>query len=1546
MEQKISKIIGVSALVFIYLFLFNFSSAIAMVDSEGENNISQGKNITSKNTPGAQGASYVPARVLVKFKEDADPKTILESLGISTPEIARIYSIAPAAAKFKKEHKLEKTSDGWYDFLGKKYEEVDQIPDEEAFKQAYPSLSTQEKGLYQTYKIQLPENVSVEEAVAKLKANPAVEYAQPDYIVKIAGFPQDLPNDTYVDPLQTNTWTTGSFHQPYEDLWGLKNIKADKIWQTTQGEGVVVAVADSGVDYNHPDLWDNIWVNPAVISDSNGDGKTDLNDCDLNHDHSIESNEIVDNMFGWDFANNDNNPMDGNGHGTHCAGTISAVGNNALGVIGVAPKARIMAVKGLSDQGSGAISDLAQCVKYAADYGAQVISNSWGGPSPVPDPVLQDAFDYANAPDNTRSGNNKQGCVTVVAAGNDNMDFSLFTPANLAGVISVAAIDNTDAKASFSNWGKVDIAAPGVNILSTMPDNSTIASMILTKRPDLKAASGYYALSGTSMACPHAAGAAALLLFLHPDYDPQDVRLALKYTVRELPVLVQNFTPGFGVIDVDRALRGGSNPIVVLKNCQFVDTGNRDGELEPGETVNLIVELKALNQDASNIDIELRSSDPYVNILKGGSRYSVILKGKTESNKADPFSFRIANDCPLGRTLDFSLTIYLGNGTIRRERLSVEVVCATDMKWVRKFEGINAGGYPPIVEDIDKDEKQEVIFILPGGAYGESQGGKIYVVRSDGSDKSDWPVVPEPGQYNRLVSLAVGDIDNNGYSEIVVTMGKPKIVNGFPMNESSLYAYKDDGKPLPGFPIKLAVDQYETGTVSLADINADGYLDIVVTFGESTLSGKVFTNAKYLAAYNYQGKLLKKQKLEKQNFGGYLTLGDTGNDNLPETVLGSNADGNAGSLGGLWLYNSNFSRISGWPADTDVSFQISPTTMGDLYHNKSKEIVGYSPSSSVGGVYIFNSLGKQLSYSSQAGNGYSASEPILVDLDRDDDLEILAKGLSDIVYAYHHDGSPVTGWEFPAVPEFSMSSGEGSSCQLIAGDIDADGYPEILLMTNDSSARVALNAWNGDGTVVSGFPRVYSKNYIGLCPGGIAIADLDGNGSVEIVYLGSDSYDGISRMTYLGILELPGPYQKDKMEWPMYRHDPQRTGCYTPAGTGPQLLPVKPVSLIATVVSSSQINLSWTDKSINEQEFKIERSANGVNFTQISKVGANVANYQNTGLTAATRYYYRVRASNMNGDSGYTNTVSATTLQNAPSAPTNLTATAVSGSNTKLTLSWTDNSANEQGFKIQHSTNGTTFTQLATVAAKTGSGTQVIYAHNALIPGSIHYYKVLAYNTAGNSVSSNIAQITMPAKNPPQAPTNLTATAVSGSNTKLILAWTDNATNETSFKVQHSTNGTTFTQLATVVAKTGSGGAVTYAHNGLVPSSTHYYKVTAYNVDGDSTPSNIAQITMPPKNPPQSPTNLTATAVSHTKTTLSWTDNATNEQGFKIQHSTNGTTFTQLATVTAKTGSGGTVIYAHANLIPGSIHYYKVLAYNVDGNSAFSNVASATTAAK
>src|SRR6185369_7783276 len=191
-------------------------------------------------------------------------------------------------------------------------------------------------------------------------------------------------NDPYFNSL-------GTWGQWYDDLWGVKKIGAPSAWDTTAGAGVVVAVVDTGIDFTHPDLAGNIFTNPKEIP---GNG--------IDDDH----NGYVDDYQGWNFVASNNSPIDDHGHGTHVAGTIAASGNNGIGVIGVAWQAKVMPLKGLSSTGSGWDSDLAHAIIYAADNGADVISNSWGGFGQSQ--TEADAVAYAYS----------LGAVVVAAAGN------------------------------------------------------------------------------------------------------------------------------------------------------------------------------------------------------------------------------------------------------------------------------------------------------------------------------------------------------------------------------------------------------------------------------------------------------------------------------------------------------------------------------------------------------------------------------------------------------------------------------------------------------------------------------------------------------------------------------------------------------------------------------------------------------------------------------------------------------------------------------------------------------------------------------------------------------------------------------------------------------------------------------------------------------------------------------------------------------------------------------------------------------------------------
>src|SRR6266849_3400570 len=371
--------------------------------------------------------------------------------------------------------------------------------------------------------------------------------------------------------------------------------------------------------------------------------------------------------------------------------------------------------------------------------------------------------------------------------------------------------------------------------------------------------------------------------------------------------------------------------------------------------------------------------------------------------------------------------------------------------------------------------------------------------------------------------------------------------------------------------------------------------------------------------------------------------------------------------------------------------------------------------------------------------------------------------------------------------------------------------------------------------------------------------------------------------------------------------------------------PTAPSNLVATAASGAQINLSWTASTDNVgvTGYRVERcqGAGCSIFVQIATPTGTT--YSDSGLQASTSYSYRVRATDAAGNlSAYSNTASATTLVAPPAAPSNLVATAASSS--QINLSWTNNASNQTGFKVERSTDGTTFTQIATTAA-----TATTYSDAGLLPSTQYFYRVRATNSGGDSAYSNTASATTLAA-PPVAPSNLVATAASSS--QINLSWTNNASNQTGFKVERSPDGTTFTQIATTAAT-----ATTYSDAGLLPSTQYFYRVRATNSGGDSAYSNTASATTLAA-PPAAPSNLVATAASSSQINLSWTNNASNQTGFKVERSTDGTTFTQIATTAATATT-----YSDGGLLPSAQYFYRVRATNSVGDSAYSNTASATT---
>jgi hypothetical protein len=359
--------------------------------------------------------------------------------------------------------------------------------------------------------------------------------------------------------------------------WNLMKIRADYAWNKTMGNpSILVAVIDTGIDYNHPDLAPNYA------------------------------------PFGFDWVNNDNDPMDDHGHGTHVAGIVASVINNMVGVAGIA-QVRIMAEKGLNQSGEGYADDLANAISHAVDQAAQILVMSWGSNSSSI--LINRAVKYAY----------RKGSLLVGAAGNDASSQKTY-PAAYDEVMAVSATDQIDNPASFTNYGDwIEIAAPGVNIYSTILNND------------------YGYMSGTSMAAPHVAGVAALIWSVFPELSRDQLRQRLRETADDLGTKGFDIYYGYGRVNAWRA--------VAIHNIAIIGISPSKEIVNRGSSVEIYVNVTNKGEDTESFNIILQANETMVQtvnltLTSGGSATIVFTWNTTNYTIGNYIISAYANPVP------------------------------------------------------------------------------------------------------------------------------------------------------------------------------------------------------------------------------------------------------------------------------------------------------------------------------------------------------------------------------------------------------------------------------------------------------------------------------------------------------------------------------------------------------------------------------------------------------------------------------------------------------------------------------------------------------------------------------------------------------------------------------------------------------------------------------------------------------------------------------------------------------------------------------------
>ena len=832
---------------------------------------------------------------------------------------------------------------------------------------------------------------SLEDVLARLRSDPGVEYAEEDSVVRVSL----TPNDPFYS-------SAGSWGQAYDDLYGLKKIRAGAAWDVTTGEGVTVAVVDTGLDYTHPDIADNVWVNVDEIP---GNGVDD------------DANGFVDDVRGWDFIGTsystptvDANPVDDHGHGTHVAGTVAAQGNNGLGVVGVAWRSKVMPVKGLDRYGYGLSSSLADAILYAANNGADVINNSWGGKGTSL--TVRDALDYAY----------NLGVVSVCAAGNNNADVLDFFPASFPNVITVAATDASDWKAYYSNWGaRVDVAAPGSDILSLRAAGTFMG----------QALDDYYTRAdGTSMASPHVAGLAALVLSLHPTYSVEEIRQALRTSA------------------VDRGLGG-------------VDGDYGFGRVDAGAAVALAGVLEArIKSPADGARVTGLVA------LSGFARGNTFASYRLERGSGPfPSSWTLLNQStsPVGGgTLGILDTSTLADGVYALRLTAYDAssrAFVDQVQLVVDYVKITSPTPPPLpnVASVFKPG-------VPVAIHGTATGPSFHSFRVEwarGLDPTDgWSAAgmsPVGGGSAPIVNSALAtwnsaSIVQAGYYTLRLVVDN----TGF-SSESRTVVYLEPDLLSANWPKWLPeAPGFDSGVVPATDAAGNFRLSVVVP---SYLSGNVPPR---IYTFSPDGASQSSRDLY---YGAYPQPAAANVDGAPgeETIV---AEANA-----LRVLRSDGS-----------SFVLSP-----------------------GRTVNFQDALVQLE-----------------DLDGDGKLEVLAWGRdwtanTAYLFAWRPDGQQLNA-NFPIAVADNNSSIAYQPPRVLVGDLDGDGPREIFFVEGETSSSFTIRAYNGDGTPRASWP---SPTFAGA-PIGMALADLDKDGTPDLVFVAGATGDSIVHVLGADGSERPG----------------------------------------------------------------------------------------------------------------------------------------------------------------------------------------------------------------------------------------------------------------------------------------------------------------------------------------------------------------------------------------------------------------------------------------
>jgi subtilisin family serine protease len=970
------------------------------------------------------------------------------------------------------------------------------------------------------------------EAVAREYARvPGVVWAEPDRLVRAVL----VPNDRYFG-------SSGAWGQPFRDLWGLEQIDAPAAWDVTRGAGVVVAITDTGIDTGHPDLAGRIWTNAGEVP---GNGVDD------------DDNGYVDDVGGWDFHNIDADAFDDHGHGTHVGGTVAAAGQNALGVVGVAFEATLMPLKMLSGGGSGSFTAGAESIVYAADNGADVVNASWGGAGGSA--YVADALAAADA----------AGVVVVAAAGNSSADVGNFSPANDPHVITVSAFDHTDTIAWFSNFGtKIDVAAPGGGG-DEPPTASEPYRSILSLRssaayapdwPSYLTVGGIYARqAGTSMAAPHVAGGAALVLARYPGATVEQVRTVLRSSADDVDAPGVDPNSGYGRLNVDRAVRYGS--VLAVRITSPAPNERVGGVVAVRGTVSgpgfASYVLEYAPAPVGPAGPWLPIGGPFTTPVEGGDLGTWDISTLVDGD----YVLRVRAATTGGDTFDDRVTIAIDNAILTSpvledivgaggapveirgtaagvgfERFRVEYrMIGPDLvvgPWISAGVTLTGGGTAPVVDGVlatldpqalPAARDIDIRLTVDAGSAAGSFLDEVRHVVVDPTLRPGWPrrIPGLPSSYPRPKHhVVIADLDADGTKEVLAAWG------------DLVFAFRHDGTDLPGWPQSATTPGDDTTRVdtapTAADLDGDGRLEVVAANYEEIFIWH--DDGTPLAGWP---KAISDEPYPGWRYSptGDIVLTDLDGDGARDLVFRLGR-----ALAAVRVSDGTY--LPGFPVRKDC-YLLSPAcfegavAVGDATGDGVKEIAIIENTLYGHGrqyLHLYDNQGRLLPgfpvkmtsrfrYGSVSGFGV----PVMADVDGDGALDIaLNTDKAKRIRVYSSDGRKVR--TQPAklpqhILEYGAPIGKFYSDQepLSAADLNGDGRAEILVGSDFPAVRRKGNSWwfllppysgtdylsvvTGGDVPLAGWPIALSYPRADKAHGAgtAVVGDLDGDGRHDVV---------------------------------------------------------------------------------------------------------------------------------------------------------------------------------------------------------------------------------------------------------------------------------------------------------------------------------------------------------------------------------------------------------------------------------------------------------------